>query len=280
MITLPDITFVMVETLNHGLARLAMEDCISKVEFGEILLLTDKPELFDGLGKSITNGHSKPVTVRVHQVPNWPTKLDWCRAIWFTVPPLIRTSRILLCQWDAGVWNPDDWDDEFLKYDYIGALWQWHPSKRVGNSGFCLKSTRLARYIYDRPDKFPCYAEVEDDLLSRTYRTDLEERGFIWAPENLAHKFAFEGCGPNPRPQLKSHFGFHGAFNFPKVFSEQQLEVRSQLMYESEYIQDLYKRQDRMMLGRFAEHSETLSSMDRPEVPPEDQPSNQENNDA
>jgi hypothetical protein len=248
MLTLPDVTLVCVETLKHKLMRLAMEDCLSKVSFGDVLLLTDKPELFDGLGNTKTNGHSRPTKIRIHTVPNWPSKLEWCRANWFIVPPLIRTSRILFCQWDAGIWNADDWDDEFLEYDFIGALWQWHPSKRVGNTGFCLKSTSLARFIYDRRDRYPCDSEAEDDLLCRKYRNDLEDHGFTWAPENLAHKFAFEGCGPNPRPLLNSHFGFHGAFNFHKVFNMEQLEVRANLMGElsdlvfaSEYVRDSYK---------------------------------------
>lgn len=240
MITLPDVTFVMVETQEHHLARAAMENCLSKVRFGEVLLLTDKPEHFDGLSIG-ANGHSRPVEIRTHIVPHWPTKLEWCQANWFLVPPLIRTSYMLLCQWDAGIWDVDAWDDEFLKYDFIGALWQWHPSKRVGNTGFCLKSTRLARYVYDRRDKYPCTIEVEDDLLCRTYRHDLEERGFEWAPESLAHKFSYEGAGTNPRPLLSSHFGFHGAFNFDRVFDMQQLKKLSGLMFDSPYIRNSYR---------------------------------------
>jgi len=261
MITLPDVTYVMVETMDHELARLAMEDCLSKVRFGEVLVLTDKPVLFEGMQLGKTNGHSQPVPFRIHTVPNWPSKLEWCRANWFVVPPLIRTSRILFCQWDAGVWNPDDWDDDFLEYDYIGALWQWHPSKRVGNSGFSLKSTRLARYIYDRRDKYPCNVDVEDDLLCRTYRADLEDRGFTWAPESLAHKFSFEGCGPNPRPPLSSHFGFHGAFNFAKVFDRSQLEERARLMHKSDYIQNSYMMQSFTLAA-----PEVLSQLPQPNI--------------
>ena len=255
MLTLPDVTFVAVETLNHKLMRLAMENCFSKVEFGEVLLLTNKPAHFDGLCYP-ANGHKKPMTLRIHTVPNWPSKLEWCRANWFIVPPLIRTSRILFCQWDAGVWNPDDWDDEFLKHDFIGAVWQWHPSKRVGNSGFCLKSTRLARYIYDRQDKYPCDSETEDDLLCRKYRTGLEERGFTWAPESLAHRFAYEGCGHNAKPPLESHFGFHGAFNFDKVFTKDQLEERANLMLRSDYLRNSY-----MMETLRQTHPEVLSQI-------------------
>lgn len=233
MLTLPSVTYVMMETRSHAMARVTMEDCLSKVTFGDVLLLTDKIEAFQGMD---TSG----AVVRNHVVPDWPTKEDWCRASWFTVPPLIRTEHILFCQWDAGVWDPKAWRPEFLAYDYIGALWQWHPNKRVGNSGFCLKSTRLARYLYDRRAQYPCDTQIEDDLLCRTYRTNLEGAGFEWAPEKLAHEFAYEGCGPDPRPVLASHFGFHGAFNFVRVFDMAELERRATIMASNAYIRDSY----------------------------------------
>lgn len=241
MITLPNVTFVMVETLCHQLARFTMENCLRQIEFGEVLLLTDKLEHFQGLDTGLTNGHSKPVKIRTHIVPNWPTKLEWCRANWFVVPPLIRTSHIMFCQWDAGVWNVDAWEDKFLEYDFIGSVWQWHPSRRVGNTGFCLKSTRLARYIYSHPDKYPCNSEIEDDLLCRTYRSDLEDRGFTWAPESVAHRFAYEGAGPNPRPLLDRHFGFHAVENFTKVYNEEQQNAIEKLLIQSDYIRNSYR---------------------------------------
>jgi len=226
MIKLHDVTFVMVETVCHDLARLAMEDCKSKIEFEDVLLLTDKPEHFDG------------ISARVVTVPNWPTKLDWCRAIWFEVPKHIHTSHMLLCQWDAGIWNPDDWTNEFMKYDFIGALWEWQSFNRVCNTGFCLKSSRLARYIYYHRDKYPCYADTEDGLLCRKYRPDLEKEGFTWSPEKLAHKFSFEGYGPAQRPPLESHFGFHGLYNFKRVFEGGQLETRAKLISENVYLRE------------------------------------------
>jgi hypothetical protein len=231
LLKLPDVTLVMVETQSHALAHLALDDCLSKVSFGDVLILTDKPVQFDR-------------GTRVYVVPNWPSKMEWCRANWFIVPPLVRTSHILFCQWDAGIWDANMWSDEYFDYDYIGALWQWHSSKRVGNSGFSLKSTKLARYIYNHRDKYPCNTAIEDDLLCRTYRSDLENAGFTWAPERLAHQFSFEGAGSNPRPPLSSHFGFHGAFNFAKVFDMAGLKVRSELMAKDDYIKNSYLMQN------------------------------------
>jgi len=227
-IKLPDITLVMVETLDHDLGRMAVESCVEKVDFADVLIFTDRPLEFSPLTHLCKH--------RVIAVPNWPSKLDWCKANWFIVPKHVHTSHILFCQWDAGVWDANMWRDEFLHYDYIGAPW-WHPTKNVGNSGFSLKSTRLARYVYDHRADYPCVSQTEDDLLCRTYRPRLEEKGFVWAPESIAYDFAYEGCDGKP-PQ--KHFGFHACMNFPFVFDRDQLDERLEFMTASPYIRDSY----------------------------------------
>jgi hypothetical protein len=80
-------------------------------------------------------------------------------------------------------------------------------------------------------------------MLCRTYRSNLEEAGFTWAPERLAHQFSYEGCGPNPRPMLESHFGYHGAFNFRQVFGMEALKQRAELMLADDYVRDSYMMQ-------------------------------------
>jgi len=125
------------------------------------------------------------------------------------------------------------WRDEFLSYDLIGAPWWYRDGKNVGNTGFALKSTVLARYIRDRRQKYPCDTSAEDDLLCRTYRRDLETAGFKWAPEAVAHDFAFECCRPSPTSQ---HFGFHACFNFGEVLDRDRLVERTKIMLQSKYI--------------------------------------------
>jgi hypothetical protein len=43
--------------------------------------------------------------------------------------PHVATSHVLVIQWDGYVVNADLWDDDFLRYDYIGAPW---PAGRLG----------------------------------------------------------------------------------------------------------------------------------------------------
>lgn len=218
---LPDVTLVMVETREHELARMAIEDCLRVADFGEVLIFTDRPENFPSLGAYF------------HRVPDWPDKLGWCRSWWFDVPPQIRTRQTLNIQWDSWIWDPQMWRDEFLDYDYVGAPWWYKDGKNVGNGGFSLKSTRLIRYIQARRERFPIDTNLCDDLFCRKYRPVLEEAGFVWAPERVAHDFAFECC----RPSLTSrHFGFHAMFNWGIVLDHDRLLERVEVALRSPYI--------------------------------------------
>lgn len=225
---LEDVTLVMVETREHTLARMAIEDCLRVASFGDVLIITDKPEMFSSLDCDQYSG-----SVRTHRVVDFPTKVGWSQSWWFDVPPLLETAYTLNIQWDSWIWDTSQWTNEFLQYDYIGAPWWYKDGKNVGNGGFSLVSTRLKRYIYDNRSQYPCIHAADDDLLCRTYRPSLEERGFRWAPEPLAHRFAFECCRPSPDSR---HFGFHAAFNFGEVLSHEQLVERTKLMMASDYI--------------------------------------------
>lgn len=222
---LPDVTLVLVETREHALASLALQDCLRAARFGEVLVLTDKPEKFPLDFTSTQNKY-----VRFHKVPDWPTKLGWSQSWWFDVPPLLTTAFTLNIQWDSWIWDTSMWSDEFYNYSYIGAPWWYKDGKNVGNGGFSWVSTVLKRYIRDRREKFPCDTAVDDDLLCRKYRPALEEAGFVWAPERVAQQFAFECVRPSP---TSKHFGFHAAMNFNEVLPHDRLVERAQLMLES-----------------------------------------------
>jgi hypothetical protein len=228
MLELPDVTLVLIETLEHELGRLAINQCLSKVRFGEVLICTDKQESFFPL-KAVADG----TQVRFVQVPNWPTKLGWSRFSWFGLPQLMNTSHALTIQWDSWIIDRDAWRDEFLDYDICGAPWDWHPTRKVGNLGFGLRSTKLMKFVRDNRDVFPCNTDVDDDLLCRVYRAKLEECGFLWAPVSVARDFAFECTAPEPD---KKYFGFHGAFNFGHVLVHDQLFERARLMFKSPYL--------------------------------------------
>lgn len=224
---LPDVTLVAIETREHVLMRMAIQECLDKAEFGEVLVLTNDQTKI--LPLDIT-GHT---CLRFHTVADWPDKLGWSRCLWYDVPPLLRTAYTLNIQWDSWIWDVRQWTDQFYDFDYIGAPWWYKDGKNVGNGGFSWVSTRLKRYVYNNRGVYACVSPADDDLYCRKYRPNLEQKGFVWAPEKIAHQFSFECC----RPTISSfHFGFHAMFNWSVVLPEDRLIERVKIAMASDYI--------------------------------------------
>jgi hypothetical protein len=78
----------------------------------------------------------------------------------------------------------------------------------------------------------------EDTVLCRRYRLKLQQRGFKWAPEDVASRFAFECTRPSADSK---HFMFHDMFNFPAVLSGERLAERLRLCYANPYIRAGHK---------------------------------------
>jgi hypothetical protein len=211
---LPDVTLVAVDTICHKLTAMALRECCDKVEFGSVLILSDK---------SLIGPDSQVVSY--HKIAPC-TLYRYGAHIWYSVPPLVQTSHYLIAQWDGWVLDPGAWTDDFLRYDYIGAPWGWHhDGYEVGNGGFSLRSTALGEHVAKNPSKYPFY-HPEDDALCRRHRVDLERQNFTWAPEELAMRFAFERTvSQAPEP----HFGYHGVFNWPRIMPPAKVHERLRL---------------------------------------------------
>lgn len=225
MLKLPDVTLVLIETREHDLAELALKDCEAKVEFGDVVVLTDRPSQFLRADR------------RVIAVPDWPEKIGWSRCFWYDLPLHVRTSHALCIQWDSWVVHTDMWREDYLQYDYVGAPWWYTDGMNVGNGGFCLRSSKLMRYVRANRDRFPCVVDLDDDLYCRKYRQGLQAAGFEWAPEPIAYAFAFEVVRHDPTSR---HFGFHACYNFGFGCEgdEERLLARARLMAQSPYITD------------------------------------------
>jgi hypothetical protein len=107
----------------------------------------------------------------------------------------------MIAQWDGFIRDVSLWDDEFLKYDYIGAPW---PSSvlmpgvpvqfNVGNGGFCIRSKKLLDFVATDSRIINHY--LEDVVYAQLNRAYLEMNGFTFAPFELARKFSWE-CMPD-----------------------------------------------------------------------------------
>lgn len=200
-LSLPNVTLLFVEGRKYSLAQRAFEHCVNLVDFGAAKIVT--PEL--------------------------PSVLHHSYYMFTESYKHADTEFILAAQWDGVVWDTAQWDNEYLKYDYIGAPW---PDKllgpktknfHVGNGGFSLRSRRLYEFIAN--DQEFNHWSYEDIEVCRNQRTRLESLGFKFAPLELARKFSFESY----EPRLPTSFGLHGSKALMEIMPEFYLEQKRNL---------------------------------------------------
>ena len=148
---------------------------------------------------------------------------DYSSFIIYSLYKYIKSSHILIVQWDGYIINPEKWDPNFLKYDYVGAPFIPRENDKnysrdingafytIGNGGFSLRSKKLL----EAPTKFKLKDNREftnfneDGFFSVFHRKFLESKGLIWAPFDIAKKFSIES--PLSTNELKDlPLGFHG----------------------------------------------------------------------
>ena len=192
-----DVTLVTIETHYHDLAARALEECTRRLPFRNVVTFSDRP-IFPG-AKNIP-------------INNVPNIRDYCDIMLKSMWPFIETEQMLFVQWDAMVHDATLWTDEFLEYDYIGAVWPWEPpGQNVGCGGFSLRSRRLLHALRHpainmSPDsKFGMTAE--DAYIGVVHRNLLEQNGITFAPQEVAARFSYELGAYN------GSMSFHGFWN-------------------------------------------------------------------
>jgi|694.fasta_scaffold71305_2 hypothetical protein len=131
------------------------------------------------------------------------------------------TDFLLNIHDDGFVINPEVWTNDFLSYDYIGALWgvgHHQPPvteyDRCGNGGFSLRSKKFLEVAQKYCTIMP--NTPEDVLCCRIHRNIFIYNNIKYAPNELAVKFSVEDTSI-PECQGQSHmnyktitsFGFH-----------------------------------------------------------------------
>lgn len=226
MLDLPSVTLLCVETQMHEMARITIADMMTKVNFAEVVIHSDKPELIPIPG------------ARYVKVPNWPEKIQCGRYCYNESPQSVNTPHMIFTEWDGGIRDVTQWTDEFLNYDYIGAPWpgraagQWDPKGlSVGNGGFTLWSKKLM----DCVRKNSSWGVGTDVHISCEHRPALETQcGAKWAPEEVGYHFSFEH-GIDARRE-KPSFGYHDIFNWPLALDRPELERRARMLLDSDYV--------------------------------------------
>ncbi len=217
---LSDVTLLAVSSIEIDHTQDSLKISSYEIEFASIKFLTSKkpkinfPEIeYIEIPEIDINGYNKIMINDLHKY--------------------FDTSHCLIVQSDSFVVNPNEWTNEFLKYDYIGAPWTKtiNPKKnlqidlkknRVGNGGFSLRSKKLAVATKDiNLSELNLPLITEDVVMCHYLYEDLIKKGISFAPIELASKFSVEhvetnkefGIGPG------NVFGFHGK-HLRKFFKE------------------------------------------------------------
>lgn len=205
MLELPAVTLVCVDTREPAFALWAMRRTMAGIRFGDAVLFTESARLAE-----------QPQGIRVVDV-RVDTIEAYSQFMLHGLAQRTHTSHLLVVQWDGFVTRPQQWQSEFLDWDYIGARWHDRPREQsVGNGGFSLRSRRLLMALHDPQIRI---SHPEDICICVHNRARLElQHGIRIAPPALAEHFAYERLPPQ-----QETFGFHGLFNFPRELTREEL---------------------------------------------------------
>jgi hypothetical protein len=113
------------------------------------------------------------------------------------------------------------WQDQWMQYDYIGALWPYPQDdfsfrdqdgniQRMGNGGFTLRSKKLLCVANDLDLEWKQYYGFyhEDGFFCCHNRSKYESVGCKFAPIEVAAEFSHESQVEENQGHIP--FGFHG----------------------------------------------------------------------
>ena len=234
-IRLPNINLLAASSVKVDLVQDALKISSYEIDFASVKLLSSsKPKI-------------KFSEIEYIHIPEM--NLDgYCKLIIEDLYKYFDTTHCLIIQDDGFIVNSDQWNNDFLNFDYIGAPWTKtvSPKKnlniellnnRVGNGGFSLRSKKFASVckdlnFFNLKDKFSINNE---DIIICHYLYDyMIKKDIKFAPIKLASNFSMEDEKTNNQYgyDINKVFGFHGKhlanffkkrFNKKKLFNE--LEV-------------------------------------------------------
>lgn len=192
-IELPDVTLIGVDCADINRLIKAVDYSTIDIKFADVKILSSIPS------------KSKSAI----QIPPIRSKQAYSQFVIKELHKYFSTSHALIIQHDGYVLNAVAWNEEWLQYDYIGATWWYKDGANVGNGGFSLRSHRLMKLLAEDPQIM--IHHPEDDAICRRYRRYLEAAGMVFAPEEVANRFAIEAYNvPAPDNKYGGQFGFHG----------------------------------------------------------------------
>jgi len=192
-------TLFAVDCIQPELAIKALEKTSEQLTFYEIILFSDvKPKNFNSKFKFI-------------QIDRIGSLDEYSEFMLYKLVEYITTDFCFSIHYDGFVVRPDLWKDDYLKYDFIGAPWRrdahfLYNNNRVGNGGVSIRSKRIMEYIKTIPN----LRGHEDTLICSNLYPHLIEKGYRFAPLEIAATFSVEQPCDDIQLQVGDTFAFHG----------------------------------------------------------------------
>ena len=222
LLDLSTVTLLCIETRDPALAHFAIQKCTKQASFGKVVLITDLAKLSNRINDQTSNQTEDQKVARLQdieyiQAPLIKTTKDYSDLLLTCLRQYVAGTHVLIIQWDSFILKSELWINDFLQYDYIGAVWPHHPDTPVGNGGFSLRSVKLLEALEcstiskRHPEDFCICVDNKTTLVNQF--------GIRFAPPQVAEQFAVERSDWHPA------FGFHGFFNFGKALSPEELSA-------------------------------------------------------
>lgn len=197
-IQLENVTLTAVSSVHLYETVRALKYSMRKIEYGEVLLLSHKKPFY------------LPKGIKFQKIGRLNNVDEYSYFMIYELFRYINKDYALIVHHDGFVVNPDAWQEDFLKYDYIGAPWRLPlPEEnryrdkdgnvcRVGN-GVSLRSKALMRLPAAEGWKWERIASGtfnEDCFLCCDNKHRIEAAGLKIAPIEVAKYFGHEQMIP------------------------------------------------------------------------------------
>jgi hypothetical protein len=196
---IPEVTLICADCVDPQLGAYALALSMRGFRWGSVKLFSDRrPDWM-------------PTGAEWVPIPKLTSLNAYNLFTLLTLHKYVDTQHVLTVQSDGWVLRPDLWDFDWLEWDYIGA--PWVNGHFAGNSGFCLRSSRLLRSTANlAPWVLQEHLEswggrvLDDTFTCIQFRQRLAADGLMFAPNEVAARFAIEQKTPWHRGET---FGFH-----------------------------------------------------------------------
>lgn len=223
-LSLPNVTLMCIDCVDAHKAIRILEHCKSKVDFGDVKLLTHIPVSYPGKTKIMPLNsliaYSIFMLTRVFQY--------------------IETDYVQIVQRDGWILNPESFNHDWLKLDYIGPIFIQYDKSASG--GFSLRSKRLMENTakntpeWDGTDRHAHEIQkgldfYEDGMICLSGRYSEFKVGTLEQCADYA-----QGGNRNPVYFRELPYGFHRTF--------QEIDFKTGLVDSSDLTKDLHVSYD------------------------------------